>query len=51
MLFGTVPANAGCDVVELGASRGYSSIWLAAAARACGGSVVSLEADPAKCEA
>jgi predicted O-methyltransferase YrrM len=50
-LFGIVAANAGCDVLEVGASRGYSSIWLAAAARACGGSVVSLEADAVKCEA
>jgi predicted O-methyltransferase YrrM len=51
VLFGVVAASAGCDVLELGASRGYSSVWLAAAARACGGSVVSLEVDPAKCEA
>lgn len=50
-LFAIVAANAGCDVLELGASRGYSTIWLAAAARACGGRVISLEADAAKCEA
>ena len=41
-------ANAGCEVLEIGGSRGYSTIWLAAAARILGGSVVSLEHDPEK---
>jgi len=36
---------------EIGASRGYSSIWLAAGARMLGGRLVSLEQDPAKCAA
>jgi predicted O-methyltransferase YrrM len=38
-------------VLEIGGSRGYSTIWLAAGARYLGGRVLSLEADPAKCEA
>lgn len=51
LLFALVAPNAGCDVLEIGGSRGYSAIWLAAAARILGGRVVSLELDPAKCEA
>jgi len=51
LLFALVAPNAGCEVLEIGASRGYSTIWLAAAARILGGRVVSLEADPAKIEA
>jgi predicted O-methyltransferase YrrM len=51
LLFALVAANPGCDVLEIGASRGYSTLWLASAARNLGGRVVSLEADPAKCEA
>jgi predicted O-methyltransferase YrrM len=51
LLFALVAPNAGCDVLELGGSRGYSTIWLAAAARILGGRVVSLELDPLKCEA
>ena len=43
--------NAGCEVLEVGGSRGYSTIWLAAAARILGGRVVSLEHDPRKIEA
>ena len=50
-LFALVAPNAGCEVLELGGSRGYSTIWLAAAARILGGRVVSLEHDAAKCEA
>jgi predicted O-methyltransferase YrrM len=50
-LFALVAPNAGCEVLEVGGSRGYSTIWLAAAARILGGSVVSLECDPEKCEA
>ena len=38
-------------MLEIGGSRGYSTIWLAAGARVLGGRVVSLELDPAKCEA
>jgi predicted O-methyltransferase YrrM len=50
-LFCLVAANAGCEVLEVGGSRGYSTIWLAAGARILGGRVVSLERDPVKCEA
>jgi len=51
LLFALVAPNAGCEVLEIGGSRGYSTIWLAAAARILGGRVVSLEQDPAKVEA
>jgi predicted O-methyltransferase YrrM len=37
-----------CEVLEIGGSRGYSSIWLGAGVRHLGGRVLSLEADPAK---
>jgi len=50
-LFGLAAAQAGIEVLEIGASRGYSSIWLAAGARVLGGRLVSLEQDPAKCAA
>jgi len=48
LLFALVAPNAGCEVLEIGGSRGYSTIWLAAAARILGGRVVSLERDPPK---
>lgn len=51
LLFALVAPNAGCEVLEIGGSRGYSTVWLAAAARILGGRVVSLEQDPAKVEA
>jgi predicted O-methyltransferase YrrM len=51
LLFALVAPNAGCEVLEIGGSRGYSAIWLAAAARILGGRVLSLEQDPAKIEA
>ena len=35
-------------IVEIGTSGGYSTIWLATAARATGGSLVTLEIDPVK---
>jgi predicted O-methyltransferase YrrM len=50
-LFSLVASNAGCEVLELGGSRGYSTIWLAAGVRTLGGRVVSLEHDPEKCAA
>ena len=40
-----------CEVLEIGGSRGYSTIWLAAGVRYLGGRVLSLENDPAKVEA
>ncbi len=51
LLFALVAPNAGCEVLEIGSSRGYSTIWLAGAARILGGRVVSLEEDPAKVDA
>jgi predicted O-methyltransferase YrrM len=50
-LFSLVAHHPGCDVLEIGGSRGYSTLWLAAGVRYLGGRVVSLEDDPAKCEA
>ena len=50
-LFALVAPQNGCEVLEIGGSRGYSSIWLAAGARILGGRVLSLEHDPAKCDA
>jgi caffeoyl-CoA O-methyltransferase len=50
-LFALVAPQADCSVLEIGGSRGYSAIWLATAARQLGGSVISLESDPVKCEA
>ena len=48
LLYALAAGRPGCEVLEIGGSRGYSTIWLAAAARAHGGHVTSLEADPAK---
>jgi caffeoyl-CoA O-methyltransferase len=50
-LFALAASQAGIEVLEIGGSRGYSSIWLAAGARVLGGRLVSLEHDPVKCEA
>ena len=50
-LFALAAAQAGIEVLEIGGSRGYSSIWLAAGARVLGGRLVSLERDPEKCVA
>ncbi len=50
-LFALVAPQTACDVLEIGGSRGYSSIWLAAGVRHLGGRVLSLESDPAKAEA
>ena len=50
-LFSLVAPQTDCEVLELGGSRGYSSIWLAAGVRYLGGHVLSLEHDPAKIEA
>jgi len=50
-LFALVAPQNGCEVLEIGGSRGYSTIWLAAGVRFLGGRVISLENDPAKCEA
>jgi predicted O-methyltransferase YrrM len=50
-LFAFVAPQTDCEVLELGGSRGYSTIWLAAGVRNLGGRVLSLEHDPAKIEA
>ena len=50
-LFSLVAPHTGCEVLEIGGSRGYSTIWLGAGVRYLGGRVLSLEADPAKIEA
>ena len=50
-LFSLVAPQTDCEVLELGGSRGYSSIWLAAGVRIFGGRVLSLEHDAVKCEA
>ena len=50
-LFSFVAPQSDCEVLEIGGSRGYSTIWLAAGVRYLGGRVLSLEDDPAKVEA
>jgi predicted O-methyltransferase YrrM len=50
-LFALVAPQTDCEVLEIGGSRGYSTIWLAAGARYLGGRVLSLESDPAKAKA
>jgi predicted O-methyltransferase YrrM len=50
-LFALVAPQWDCEVLEIGSSRGYSSIWLGAGVRYLGGRVLSLESDPAKVEA
>ena len=48
-LFALAASQAGIEVLEIGGSRGYSSIWLAAGTRVLGGRLLSLEHDPVKC--
>jgi len=50
-LFSFVAPQTDCEVLELGGSRGYSTIWLAAGVRHLGGRVVSVEHDARKVEA
>ena len=50
-LFALVAPQSDCGVLEIGGSRGYSSIWLAAGVRHFSGRVLSLEHDPEKCRA
>jgi predicted O-methyltransferase YrrM len=50
-LFALVAPQTDCEVLELGGSRGYSSIWLAAGVRYLGGRVLSIEHDARKIEA
>jgi predicted O-methyltransferase YrrM len=49
-LFALVAPQTDCEVLEIGGSRGYSTIWFAAGARYLGGRVLSLERDPLKCD-
>jgi caffeoyl-CoA O-methyltransferase len=50
-LFSFVAPQTDCEVLEIGGSRGYSSIWLGAGVRYLGGRVLSLEQDPGRAEA
>jgi predicted O-methyltransferase YrrM len=50
-LFSLVAPQTDCEVLELGGSRGYSSIWLAAGVRHLGGRLLSVENDPPKIDA
>ena len=50
-LFSLVCHHPGCAVLEIGGSRGYSTLWLGAGVRSFGGRVVSLEHDPPRLEA
>jgi caffeoyl-CoA O-methyltransferase len=51
LLFALVAPQWDCEVLEIGGSRGYSTLWLGAGVRSLGGRVVSLENDPRKIEA
>jgi predicted O-methyltransferase YrrM len=50
-LFAFVAPQTDCEVLEIGASRGYSTLWLGAGVRNLGGRVLSLERDPKKIDA
>ena len=50
-LFSLVAPMNDCGVLEIGGSRGYSTIWWAAGVRPFSGRVLSLEHDPRKTEA
>ena len=50
-LFSIVAPQTDCEVLEIGGSRGYSTIWLAAGVRHLGGRVLSVEHDPRKIDA
>lgn len=50
-LFSLVAPQTDCEVLEVGGSRAYSTIWLAAGVRYLGGRVLSVERDPRKAEA
>jgi predicted O-methyltransferase YrrM len=50
-LFSLVAPQTDCEVLELGGSRGYSTVWLAAGVRHLGGRVLSVERVPRKVEA
>ena len=50
-LFSLVAPQTDCEVLEIGGSRGYSTVWLAAGVRHLGGRVLSVEHDPLKIDA
>jgi predicted O-methyltransferase YrrM len=50
-LFSLVAPQTDCLVLEVGAGRGYSTVWLGAGIRYFSGRVVSLERDPEAAEA
>jgi caffeoyl-CoA O-methyltransferase len=50
-LFALAAPNWGCEVLEIGGSRGYSTVWLGAGVRYLGGRVVSIEHNPTAAEA
>lgn len=50
-LFSLVAPMNDCGVLEIGGSRGYSTIWFAAGVRYFSGRVVSIEHDPRKIDA
>ncbi len=50
-LFSLVAPQTDCEVLEIGGSRGYSTVWLAAGVRHLGGRVLSVEHDPRKIDA
>ena len=50
-LFSLVAPQVDCEVLEIGGSRGYSTVWLAAGVRHLGGRVLSVEQDPRKIDA
>jgi predicted O-methyltransferase YrrM len=50
-LFSLVAPQTDCEVLEIGGSRGYSTVWLAAGVRYLGGRVLSIEHDRRKAEA
>jgi caffeoyl-CoA O-methyltransferase len=50
-LFSLVAPQADCEVLEIGGSRGYSTLWIASGVRHLGGRTLSLEHDPRKIEA
>jgi caffeoyl-CoA O-methyltransferase len=45
-LFSLVAPQTACEVLEVGAGRGYSTIWFAGGVRYLGGRVLSLEKNP-----
>jgi predicted O-methyltransferase YrrM len=45
-LFSLVAPQTDCEVLEIGAGRGYSTIWLATGVRYFGGRVLALEREP-----